>query len=87
MTVKIEVTGAPEVSVTPVGLIFQLRPEDGVFVDKVTVPLKPFRLVSVIVEMAELPCWTFILVGLDEIEKSGVGGGELTMNCPVIALP
>ena len=71
---------------TPVGLIFQLRPEDGVFVDKVTVPLKPCRLVSVMVEMAELPCWTFILVGLDEIEKSGVGGGELTMNCPVIAL-
>lgn len=86
MTVKMEVTVAPEVSVTPAGLTFQLRPEDGVFVDKVTVPLKPFRLVSVMVEIAELPCWTFTLVGFDEIEKSGGGGGALTINCPVIAL-
>ena len=85
-TVRTEVTVAPEVNVTAVGFRLQPRPEDGAFVDNISGPLKPFRLVRVMVEMTELPCWMVILVGFDEMEKSGVGGGALTMNCPVIAL-
>ena len=37
----------------------------------VTVPLKPLRLVSVIVEVAEEPCVIVRLVGTAEMEKSG----------------
>ena len=51
---------------------------------RLTDPANPFRLVRVIVEMTELPCWTVALVGFDEMEKSGVGA--LTTKCPVIAV-
>jgi hypothetical protein len=38
--------------------------------ESVTVPLNPFRLVSVIVAVAEAPCWIFSLVELALIPKS-----------------
>ena len=87
VTFNAEVAVPPEDRVTLDGFRVQVCPWGAVFVCKLMGPAKPFRLVSVMVEMAELPCRTVMLVGFDEIEKSGVGGGELTMNCPVIALP
>jgi hypothetical protein len=77
----------PEVSATVDGFKLQVCPRGAVLVCKVTDPANPFRLVSVMVEITDRPCWTVMLVGFDEIEKSGVGGGELTMNCPRIAPP
>jgi hypothetical protein len=37
----------------------------------VTVPLNPLRLVRVIVELTQEPCWMLKLAGLANIEKSG----------------
>jgi hypothetical protein len=81
-----EVAVPPEDRMTLAGFRFQVSPWGAVFVCKFTDPPNPLRLVSVIVEKADVPCWTVMLLGFDEIEKSGVGGGELTMNCPVIEL-
>lgn len=44
-----------------------------------TVPLKPFTLVRVIVDVALEPCFTLCEVGLAVIAKSGVGGA-VTVN-------
>jgi len=85
LTVKTEVTVAPEISVTPVGLNFQLRPEDGVFVDRVNAPLKPFWLAIEIDDVAEPPWEGEIDVGFAETVKSGgAGAAELTLNIPTM---
>jgi hypothetical protein len=45
--------------------------------ESVTVPVNPFRLVSEIVELELLPCWTLIDDGLADIEKSGTTFTEM----------
>jgi hypothetical protein len=80
-----EVTVPPEVSVTPVGFAFQLSPEDGVFVDRVNDPLKPFWLAIEIDDVAEPPWGAETDVGFAETVKSGAAGAaELTLNVPTM---
>ena len=45
-----------------------------------TVPLNPFKLVRTIEEVALAPAFTFWEAGLAEMEKSGGGGGAVTVN-------
>ena len=42
--------------------------------ERLTVPVKPLRAVTVQVETAFCPCWFVKLDGEQETEKSGVGG-------------
>jgi hypothetical protein len=87
LIVTVELAELPDDKVTLVGASEELSPLPvPALASRLIVPANPFRLVSVMVETTEAPCWTVMLVGFDAIEKSGVGGGELTMNCPVIAL-
>ena|SRR2546422_35605 len=44
------------------------------FVVRLTMPVKAFRPVTVIVAVVAVPLSTVMLVGLAEIEKSGAGG-------------
>ena len=62
----------PEVPrVTLVGVSVQVRPVDGETADvRVTVPVKPWTAVTVIVEVAAVPAFTVTLVGLAVIVKS-----------------
>jgi len=62
----------PEVPrVTLVGVSVQVRPVDGEMADvRVTVPVKPWTAVTVIVEVAAVPAFTVTLVGLAVIVKS-----------------
>jgi hypothetical protein len=71
LTVKTEMTVAPEVNVTPVGFRLQLRPEDGAFVDKVNAPLKPYWLVIEIDDVADDPGWMVRELWLADMLKSG----------------
>jgi len=57
--------------VTPVGVRVQARPVAGLIIDvRLTTPLKPWRAVTVIVEVAAVPAKTVTLVGLAAIAKS-----------------
>jgi hypothetical protein len=73
---------APDVSVTPVELSLQLRPEEGVFVDNVNCPLNPFWLAIEIDDVAEDPWSAEIDVGLAETVKSGEAGAAFTTKDP-----
>ena len=55
---------------TLVGVKFVVKPVDDTFTVKETKPVKPFKLVTVIVEPPELPTWIGTTDELDEIEKS-----------------
>ena len=56
---------------TPVGVRVQARPVAGLIIDvRLTTPLKPWRAVTVIVEVAAVPAKTVTLVGLAVIAKS-----------------
>jgi hypothetical protein len=71
-TVRIEVPEAPELRVTLVGLRATVEPEEGTTeVERVIVPENPFRLLRLIVEVADEPAWTVRADELLEIEKSG----------------
>jgi hypothetical protein len=57
--------------VTLVGVRVQVRPVAGLIVDvRLTSPLKPWRAVTVIIEVAAVPAKTVRLVGLAPIAKS-----------------
>jgi len=57
--------------VTLVGVRLHVRPVAGLIVDaRLTTPLKPWRAVSVIVEVPGAPARTVTLVGLAENAKS-----------------
>lgn len=61
---------------TLVGDSVQDRPVEGLIeVDRPTVSVNPFRPVNAIVELAEAPARTVLLVGLVEIVKLAVGLG------------
>jgi len=75
-TNKVDVAVPPDAKVTLVGV----RVDTGAFLvegemlaERLTVPLNPFTLLSMIDEVAVEPCCTFWEAGLAEMEKSGVG--------------
>jgi len=74
VTVKDEVALLPAVRVTLVGLTETDGPLGETDGDRVIVPAKPPRLVSVIVEEPEAPCAKENDEGLDEMLKSGEAG-------------
>jgi len=63
----------PEERETLAGLSERLSPAGDAVEDRVTVPAKLFRLVSVIVEVEVDPALTLSEVGLAEMPKSGEG--------------
>ena len=57
--------------VTLVGVSVHVRPVVGLMLEvRLTILLKPWRAVTVIVEVAAVPAFTVTLVGLAEIVKS-----------------
>lgn len=71
-TVRTEVPTPPDESVMVAEAKLTVSPA-GTETDRVTVPVKPLRLVRVAVEVAEDPCATLRLFGLAVREKSGFG--------------
>ncbi len=71
VTVSVDIPDPPEVNVTLGGFNPVVRLVDEDVTAKVTVPAKPLRLVSAIVDVPEEPCTLVREVGLDEIVKSG----------------
>ena len=83
---RIDVPVPPATRVTGFVLNDKVKPVTGTVVDaaRFTSPAKLFRLVSVMVEVAELPATKLAgVVALAEILKSGVAGAW-TMNLPSI---
>jgi len=57
--------------VTPVGVSVHVRPVAGLMLDAMfTIPLKPLRAVTVIVEVPATPALAVTVVGLAEMVKS-----------------
>jgi hypothetical protein len=84
--VRVDIPVPPAVSVTGFTLNEKVRPVTGAAVDaaRFTLPAKLFWLVSVMVEVAELPATKLVgVAGLAEMLKSGVAGA-CTMNLPNI---
>ncbi len=80
LKVHVELPGALGVTVTLVGPHVAERPlGDDTGGAIVTVPEKPLRLVRVIVDVPWVPVATVILVGLEEMVKSG-GGLTVTLT-------
>jgi len=73
LTVRVDVAVPPEVRVTEVGLSVAVAPVGAPVTDRLTVPVKPLRDVTVIVDVPEAPCCIVNDVGDAEIEKSGLG--------------
>src|SRR5262249_39606377 len=74
----VEVVGlVPKLAVTPAG-----RPD----ADKVTLPVKPFRLLTVIVLLPVPPCVTATLAGEAESEKSGCAGAFTVSETVVVCV-
>ena len=70
---RVEEPVPPEDRVTLAGLKVAESPDGDAEAESETVPEKLFRLVKVIMDVAELPDVKLILDGLVEIEKSPVG--------------
>ena len=69
--VNVDVAEPPEVKVTEVGLNEAVTPVGAPETERLTVPAKPLRDVTVIVDVPELPCAMVREVGEADIEKSG----------------
>ena len=76
VTVRVAVPVPPALRVTFVGLILAVNPDEEVEVVKVTLPLNPFRLASVMVDVADELSWT----------KRGDGFGKAE-NPTILVLP
>lgn len=72
VTVSVEVPDPPGVRATIVGLRLSVGPVGELEAARVTVPAKLLRLLRVMVDDAWALARTLILVGLAEIEKSGL---------------
>ncbi len=68
---------------TLVGFRERLGPLGELVAERDTVPVKPLRLESVMVELAEEPRGAFRLLGLAEVLKSGEGGVDWWNRHPV----
>jgi len=76
--VSVDVPVPPLVRVMLEGFREAVRPEGETLVERETAPVKPFRLVTVIVEMAEEPAWVVTVAGLAETLKlDGLDGRTL----------
>jgi len=71
VTVKVDVADPPEVRVTEVGLNVAVTPVGAPETDRLTVPVKPYSDVTVMVEVPEEPGAMVREVGEADIEKSG----------------
>jgi hypothetical protein len=67
---RVEELDPPEVKLTVAGLMEAVSPVGVTDVVRLTMPLKPATLSTVIDEVPELPAWMFTVVGLAEIVKS-----------------
>ena len=70
MTFRVVLPDPPEFNTTLGGLTPATGPEGETDTEKVTVPEKPFRLVTVIVDVPDEPATILIDVGLADIVKS-----------------
>ena len=70
LTVRVEVPDPPEFKLILAGLVEAVRPVGVADVERLTVPVKPATLFSVMDEIPELPARRFKVVGLAEIMKS-----------------
>lgn len=80
LIVRLEVPAPLEVKTSDGGFNEVLRFGDDAVAESVTVPLKPFTLVSVIVLVVEEPLPRLTDVGFAVIEKSPVGVGDETVS-------
>jgi len=69
--------------VTDVELNETLGPEGEVEPDRAREPEKPFKLVSVMVDVPDEPCWNDSEVGFASIEKPGAGAAWM-LKCPAM---
>ncbi len=67
---RVEEAVPPGLKRTLVGLTEAVRPEGATDVERLIVPVKPARLLRVIVEVPELPACSVTVLGLDKIVKS-----------------
>ena len=81
--VSVDVPVPPLVRVMLEGLTDAVRPEGETLVERETVPVKPLRLVRVIVEMAEEPAVVETMVGLAETLKLDGLDGRTLVNLMV----
>ncbi len=70
LTLRVEVPDPPGLKLILAGLVETIRPLGVKDVDRLTVPVKPATLLSIMDEIPELPARTFTVVGLAEIVKS-----------------
>jgi hypothetical protein len=70
LTVRVEAPDPPGIKLTLAGLVEAVRPVGVTDVERLTVPVKPATLLSVMDEILELPARRFTVVGLVEIVKS-----------------
>jgi hypothetical protein len=82
-TDRVDVFDVPAVIVTLVGLRDVVGPVGDAVADRLMVPLKPFWLDTVIVEVPDEPCENVREPGLDVRAKLGVAA-DCTTNCPTM---
>ncbi len=74
MRVRVEVPVPPTARATMVGLMEAVTPEGETDAVRATVPEKPFRLASAMVEIVETPWMTVTLDGTETEKLGGFGG-------------
>ncbi len=77
-TVRVDVADPPDGTETTIMLKLVDGPLGEIVDDRVTLPLKPLRLVTVIVDVAQEPCTMVRALGLAAMAKSG--GGALVLK-------
>ncbi len=70
LTVRVEEAVPPGLRLTLAGFTVDVRPEGVTDVERLIVPVKPARLLRVMVEVPELPACTVTVLGLDKMVKS-----------------
>jgi hypothetical protein len=80
LTVSVDVPVPPLVRAMLEGFSDAVKPEGETFVDREIVPVKPLKLVNVMVEVAEEPDWVVMIVGLAETLKPGGLDGRRLVN-------
>lgn len=87
-TIKVDVPTPPADRVTLEALREVVGPEGDMTADKLMVPLNPFKLERMIVELLEVPAGMIKLVGLENAPKSPPRGGlTVTVTMTVWANP
>ncbi len=77
-TVRVEVADVPEGTMTLAGLREGVGPDGETVAAKLTVPLKPLMLVTVMVDVPDEPLRNVREEGFDAIVKSGIGAAWTT---------